>query len=334
MKIEIAHPREYVAEPPLNLTYIGKGEDKRDHYLVSHSQLQDFLDCEHKHKLGYHDGWMLRSPAPALSFGSLFHLGLELWYAGKKWSTIRSTIYGEARKVASGLTSGSEHEQFMLDVDKLIAMLPAYYKNYRNDLTSGYEFVPEAEFDYPIVSTKSVVVRYRGKIDLLMRKGRNWYVMEHKTASRPDESYFARLRVDWQVYSYIWATKQITGKYPKEVIYDVTKKTQIRRKVKETRPEFIARVKEEYESHAQEKHYFLRYSIKPDKGQYKMWYDQIRQAAMRLVRKLRSDKPVWIMNTNQCVGKYGKCKFFSICMAGGNVSDMLYKLKEPEGGKK
>jgi hypothetical protein len=340
MDIKIAHPRSYAAEAPLNLTYVGKDEDKRDVYVVSHSQLTDFMNCEERHRLGYYQGWMLRAPVTALNFGSLFHQALELGFQGKSPKQVHMMINKEAREIAKTMPDAASTQQFRLDVCKILAMVPAYFKRYKEDVTrTDWDRRPEVEFDEPILETKDYVVRLRGKIDLLIAEKKplkevpTYYVMEHKTASRPDESYFARLRLDWQVYAYIWACKKLTGKYPKSVIYDVVKKTQIRRKVKETEEEFMERVRLEYTDFADDKNYFMRYTILPDKTQYQTWLKQIRQVCSRLVRKLRSEKPVWIMNTDQCVHKYGKCKFFSVCMSGGNISDMIYKLKEPSALK-
>lgn len=340
MDITVAHPRKYENKAPLNLTYVGKDKKKREVYVVSHSQLTDFMNCEERHRLGYQQGWQLRAPAPALNFGSLFHQALELGFKGMSPSQIAMILKKEANEIIKTLPTAADAQQFRLDFIKIMAMASAYFKRYHNDIKrTDWNLTPEIEFDNPILETDQYVVRLRGKIDLLIEEAVPlkdvpvYRVMEHKTASRPDESYFSRLRLDWQVYAYIWACKQITGKYPKTVIYDVVKKTQIRRKVKEDEEAFKQRVVEEYTEFADDKNYFMRYTIIPDKKQYNIWLRQIRQVCARLVRKLRSDKPVWIMNTDQCIHKYGKCKFFSICMSGGNVSDMIYKLKEPSALK-
>ncbi|MEO5366710.1 MAG: PD-(D/E)XK nuclease family protein [Magnetococcus sp. WYHC-3] len=140
-------------------------------------------------------------------------------------------------------------------IDKEIAIVEGFIKPYT-------DFWADEDAEFKIMATEldlstsiSPQVRYSGRLDLVVERKGQLYVVDHKTLSMFRAPYFNRLHFDYQLTGYAWlAAKHF--KQPVGVIYNCIKKPAIRQKMHETKPEFLARIRDVYDDDPQD--YFKR----------------------------------------------------------------------------
>lgn len=302
-------------------------DGKKKVYLFSHSQFSKHNMCPMKYKNHYVDMVRPREQfSPALIMGSAFHAGLENLYEGKRPHHAIARVFKEAEEK----TKTAEHiAQMKIDQKKVLAMVKGYQQHYiAGDLSRFDKILIEEPFEIVLAETDKVKLCYEGYLDGLgIQEDGTVVVFEHKTAAQVNPDYWNRVKLDWQIRSYAWGAKEITGRWPKSVIYSVIKKTQIRRKVSESLAEFAQRVEDEYLKRAEEKGYYNREELLFDKKAVRTWKDFAKIKAKQLYRDLKNGGP-WLQHTNSCMGFGGwGCEFMDLCITG-KVNNMLYEKKE------
>ena len=87
---------------------------------------------------------------------------------------------------------------------------------------------------------------FAGKVDLIMTEGKHQKIVEHKTASKIGDSYMERLPLDTQCRAYIFGSMRGLGINPTEIIYDVVRMCQLRKKANEPIEVFNDRIAIDY----------------------------------------------------------------------------------------
>jgi hypothetical protein len=146
----------------------------------------------------------------------------------------------------------------------------------------------------------------------------DWWILETKTAApstlTPD--YFNRVHIDSQVMGYMYGGKEVLGKFPKGIIYNVIKKPGIRLKKGETMQAFQQRVYLEYVKFAQTKNYFTRQQLIVSHARLEEWYYEKSILTGNLQGYMRKkDFTYWPMHTSACTTKFGSCEYLPACTA-------------------
>jgi len=282
--------------------------------IWTNSRLKMYQACPMKEKFRYRDCIAPIGKKNALNIGTAVHRGIETWSIEEGLNALKFGFPASTEEAnEQDITRGT--------VD---AMLNGYFARFE----PFEEHKPELEFSLALrFPTKrgmrsSNKIRICGKIDdLVVINGELW-IVEYKTASQIDKSYFDRLYLDSQITLYMMAAKRL-GYKPVGVIYRVIRKPQIKQRQNETVDAYIDRLKQDYL--ARPDFYFFETKL------YRTDSD-IDQFEIDLWNEIK------IANTSAAVGNffrhshacsnYGTCPYFPLC-TGEAGAEMLFEHKEP-----
>ena len=213
--------------------------DASDKTLLTYSALNTFRNCPRKYKNRYLDNLRPRERAEALSFGSVIHTAIELWYRS-------SDVESRLRDVLTYVDDAFENR--VVDFNQMVqwhlatAMIRGYAERYATEEFEVVEVEKEfvGEIRNPDTGRQSQTFRIAGKVDGIVRCHDGLYLLEHKTASNIDASYLDKLWTDTQIALYSFHLRQLG--YPiVGVIYNVLLKSRLQQKTGETEAEYEAR---------------------------------------------------------------------------------------------
>lgn len=217
------------------------------------SSLKLFRSCKRKWFWKYIMRLRPRHREKGFIIGSAFHDTLGEWYRGK-----RAAIEPIAKRYAQAILeeieeAGDWFDQNDLDdltatANSFVGMMCGYEAQYSEDKLQWnirresieHKFlVNMGDFDF------------RGKMDLIASHRNNGelgiFLTEHKTTIKIDEKYINRLPLDTQVRGYVYGSRHGQLKIKVDhVLYDVVRKTRLRRKANETLEQFDERVAQDY----------------------------------------------------------------------------------------
>lgn len=309
--------------------------------LLTQSRIRSFRACPRRHYYAYQLARRPIATGDALSFGTCFHRGLELWWREA------SLPHRERLQVAlAAMRLQASSEQSPLEAAALAAaeaLLEGYHVRWLCEdwRTVDVEIQLEADLVNPDTGRPSRTFRLAGKLDGLATRGDDHYIVEHKTTSQdisPGSDYWRRLYLDTQV-SHYHALAHANGYEVQGCLYDVVRKPG--RRVKSATPEdkrkyrkdgaLYAGQREEDESIASYKDR-LREAIanEPDK------YYQ-RSIIVRLPDELdHHHKDIWLVaqhmrdairlgshprNADACIQYSRPCDYFDVCTGVQDIGD-------------
>lgn len=301
--------------------------------LLSHSGISDFQHCERYYRLGRIQMIDKKVKGVALHIGSAHHSFKDAVYAGGTVQDGLEAMEESFLECNTSLMTKEKIGDWEVEKARILAITKAWADIYlENDRARYVEFLPERHFEMDLFPG----VKYHGYIDCLVKdRDDNWWILETKTAAKAtiNEDYFDRLSFDNQVVGYMHLAREFLGFFPAGVIYDVSVKTSHRKLVSkgETTQQFCRRIRDMYLDPEKRKELFIRRHILIGSHNLDSWLRNIRHVAGRLYKKYQDgeDKPggFWPKSTNQCIGKYGACKFLSICQKGF-VNPDIYEKRE------
>lgn len=282
--------------------------------IWTNSRLKAYQSCPMYEKFRYRDCLAPKGKKDALVFGTAIHKGIEM-------RSIEAAL-DELKFDYPGSTDEANAQEIMRGTVK--AMLTGYFTHF----PPFEEHEPELQFEigarYPTKSgmRRSNRIKLCGKIDdLAMIDGKLW-VIEYKTASKIDKSYFDRLYVDSQITFYMMAAKRIDLN-PVGVLYRVLRKPQIKQRANETVDAYIERLTADYL--ARPDFYFFeskQYRTTSDLEKFELdtWHEikQANQAAK---------EGHFFRHSHSC-SNYGTCPYMPLC-TGENGAEALYEFREP-----
>jgi len=302
---------------------------------MTNSARSTFMNCRRKYQYSYVFGLAPRKPSIPFLVGGLFHDALDRCYSSKFKLNIdkEKAIAEKACEKAShaeGMTA-EESDKIWIQSSIVTGMLEGYKKQWLKQDQAKWDVIEaEGQFDVELPNGW----RYRGKTDLVVRdrKTKKVKLVEHKTTSRLDAGYVAKLPLDNQILGYIWAKNQERLGI-REVVYNVTRKPTIRLKQSETLEEFCRRLREEYTLNTAT--YFYREALTFDPKAVDSFSDELKRFMEEVDRC--QDNNYFYQNTTQCT-QYGPCPFMKLCLDGVTDETLpLYRIKEraheelPEG---
>lgn len=314
--------------------------------LVTNSSLTMFRRCPREYYFRYVLNRKGRRKAKALRFGTLFHLGLNAWWAGSGPQRYIGALY------AIGLGSQKE-ETDSFDIVKAETLIAGYTARWGDErykaLAVERRFM--SELDDPVHASIS------GSIDAIAERDGKIYNVEHKTTSADisaGSDYWRHVvTLDSQVSTYDNASRAM-GYDIRGTLYDVIRKPELepykatpedkRKYTKPTKAEPVPRLysnqREEDETEDE-----FRDRLAADIVARPDWYFQ-RQVIVRLERdneehardveqtaraiRFAEGHGAWPRSPNACERFRRLCEYHPVCAGETTIEDgTLYETKEP-----
>jgi RecB family exonuclease len=326
--------------------------EANDKTLLTYSALNTFRNCPRKYKNRYLDNLRPRERPDALSFGSVIHTAIELWYRSQNAET-------RIRDVLAYIDDAFENR--VVDSNQMIqwhlatAMIRGYAERYAAEEFEVVEVEKEfvGEIRNPDTGRQSQTFRIAGKVDGIVRCHDGLYLLEHKTASTVDASYLDKLWTDTQIALYCYYLRELG--YPiVGVIYNVLLKSRLKQGKGETQEEYEVRHAElaaknksgkstakrqmpetddEFQSRLTEWYSrpdaFHREFIYLSEDRLAMLQDEVWEITQQYLDARRRGK--WLLNTSNCFSYQRPCEYLAYCQGGfnPNVADNLYEIALP-----
>jgi RecB family exonuclease len=320
--------------------------------LLTYSALNTFRNCPRKYKNRYLDNLRPRERAEALSFGSVIHTAIELWYRS---SNSESRLHDVLAYIDDAFENRVVDPNHMVQWHLATAMIRGYAERYATEEFEVVEVEKEfvGEIRNPDTGRQSQTFRIAGKVDGIVRCHDGLYLLEHKTASTVDGSYLDKLWTDTQIALYCYYLRELG--YPiVGVIYNVLLKSRLKqgkgetqeeyevrhaelaaknksgkstakRQMPETDDEFQARLTEWYSRPEA----FHREFIYLSEDRLAMLQDEVWEITQQYLDARRRGK--WLLNTSNCFSYQRPCEYLAYCQSGfnPNVADNLYEIALP-----
>ena len=304
--------------------------------LVTHSSLNAFQACRKSYEYRYVRGIVPIETSTALGFGTAIHRGLEALFLAIG-SKVPQNEAVEAAVTACTIEASAQNLE-IADIVKCEVLMRKYAAlYYSGDEQDFSDINVEQEFRVPFLSyINGVRVEYAGKVDgIVRRQDGKLYIVEHKTASRVDDGYIDRIRIDSQIRLYAQVIAHIYREEVAGAIYDIIIKPGIKWNDGETDEEFAARqaaakcpsrckrkmpdTQETFRERLDEAitdENFRREIIEFDAQDLSDTWDEMKALACEIADGVRYYK-----NTGNCL-KYGVCPYMPICLRNGNADGL------------
>ncbi len=320
--------------------------------LLTYSALNTFRNCPRKYKNRYLDNLRPRERAEALSFGSVIHTAIELWYRS---SNTESRLRDVLAYIDDAFENRLVDANLMVQWHLATAMIRGYAERYGTEEFEIVEVEKEfvGEIRNPDTGRQSQTFRIAGKVDGIVRCHDGLYLLEHKTASTVDASYLDKLWTDTQIALYCYYLRELG--YPiVGVIYNVLLKSRLKQGKGETQEEYEVRHAElaaknksgkstakrqmsetddEFQSRLTEWYSrpdaFHREFIYLSEDRLAMLQDEVWEITQQYLDARRRGK--WLLNTSNCFSYQRPCEYLAYCQSGfnPNVADNLYEIALP-----
>ena len=320
--------------------------------LLTYSALNTFRNCPRKYKNRYLDNLRPRERAEALSFGSVIHTAVELWYRS---SNTESRLHDVLGYIDDAFENRVVDSNLMVQWHLATAMIRGYAERYAIEDFEVVEVEKEfvGEIRNPDTGRQSQTFRIAGKVDGIVRCHDGLYLLEHKTASTVDASYLDKLWTDTQIALYCYYLRELG--YPiVGVIYNVLLKSRLKQYKGETQEEYEVRHAElaaknksgkstakrqmpetddEFQSRLAEWYSrpeaFHREFIYLSEDRLAMLQDEVWEITQQYLDARRRGK--WLLNTSNCFSYQRPCEYLAYCQSGfnPNVADNLYEIALP-----
>ena len=322
---------------------------------VTCSSLKSFKLCRKDYNLRYVRGLQSLDESEAQYLGTVIHGCLERWH-GRGDADNEAVVADIFDYIDTSFPGREQDDRQKKDWHLARAMISAYTKRYPSE---EFEVVSvEEQFQCPIINPDTGAASrsfyMRGKVDALVVRNGEYFLLEHKTAAVIDKSYIEKLPMDFQVTLYAHYLEQYKNIRIAGVIYNVLGKSLIRQSKGETEQEFeerraelIAKSKtgkssakrkmpesdEAFQARLGEKYQapemFHREMLYIPSSQYEMLTAEIWELCQQLLIARRTSR--WYMNTDVCFLYNRPCRFFPICVSNDNpmVIENRYRIAPP-----
>lgn len=326
--------------------------EANDKTLLTYSALNTFRNCPRKYKNRYLDNLRPRERPEALSFGSVIHTAIELWYRSQNAESRLNDVLTYINDAFENRVVDSHQ---MTHWHLATAMIRGYAHRYATEEFEVVEVEKEfvGEIRNPDTGRQSQTFRIAGKVDGIVRCHDGLYLLEHKTASSIDANYLDKLWTDTQIALYCYYLRELG--YPiVGVIYNVLLKSRLKQGKGETQDEYEARKAElaaknksgkstakrqmpETDDEFQQRltdwysrpEAFHREFIYLSEDRLAMLQDEVWEITQQYLDARRRGK--WLLNTSNCFSYQRPCEYLAYCQSGfsPNVADNLYEIASP-----
>ena len=295
----------------------------REATVFTQTRLRDLMICPRKEYYQYRiKGVGIRPMVPESYFveGEFGHYALAYYY--KNHAMLRDNMIKRIQKAFEdmGAITPEYEQELRQDLASMMGACNAYKQIYKDDNKKFEVLFIEKEFAIEIAG-----FIFRGKIDLGLKniKDGTKGFMEHKFLSQFSLSNYTNLPLNIQQLIYTLGFHKITGEFPVWYMWNIIKKSQLRRKgMTKTvgKPLPIPEPLLEYEARCQ-----AQYMEEPDKMFFRPPPRLVEMKALEQVNKMVEGYLIrWeadvgktpLMNLSACEGKYNNaCAFAPACQA-------------------
>lgn len=322
--------------------------DKNDFYKYdinkdgfSQSLLTNFMKCPTLAR-NYTKGLHKSGFGSAMMFGSVFHEYMDVML-----NMYKENVFTDAEQCNDLLfmkdATNTVKEHLMNDYINATSegktifdecfelcniVVPEYFIYWKGDFfgEDKKEWVEiEGEFNVQVPGGK-----FRGKRDGVYTNIKNdKYLFETKTKSRLDDEIIMKIVPrDFQVRAYMLAWYIEHNEMLKGVLYNVIRKPQLRKSVKETHQEFMTRIKEDVQKRAS--FYFNRYSVDISEVEIKDFEVKFYKQTIKFNEFIAEDEKYDMEHIHECNSIYGACQYLDYCsskkqnLAGLDIKTKLF----------
>ena len=297
--------------------------------VITNSEIDCFMTCQVKHFFRYVRQIVSTRQEKAMDFGSAVHAGLAEWFKARLMGGSEEEI---ARNRAMDATYATAQEIGLdsLEMEKAAAMVQMYTKAHFPEPFRWKVLDVEVTLSTTQLVGNSYVIM-SGKLDALLYDEENHlvYILDHKTASSPNEDYYAKVAFDNQMHYYAAILERLLTqsesdesdafrtKYdlPNDTkvggfVYDVLTKPLIRQKKGESDGDFVERYAEEFEKEGM----FVRHEVSwtRDDNLFRVWRLTSITGTLGEIRDHLLCKKGPYPNTSSCL-VYSGCPYFGLC---------------------
>jgi len=208
--------------------------------------------------------------------------------------------------------AGVKFEDFQNQLGVTSVLNTKYIQHYYKE-DCAYEFTHvEDEFLITLPSGIPFKGYYDGGV---MRKKRQW-LLETKFKARWSDSYLSSLEIDLQVGGYL-AAMSVDNLDPAGCIFNLVRKPQLKRKVKESLKDFLTRISEDIDSRPE--FYFQRLDLRFTRKEIAYSLRRLDCLAVSYVEwcetiGVKERDPLY--NHGACEHKWGPCSYVPFCTKG------------------
>lgn len=284
---------------------------------ISFSQISCFNRCKQEYRYKYVDNIRMKKTSEALTFGKLFHLGLEVLYKTNSINEAIQVVYDSIENVESD-------DDSWLKVC-LEAMLSGYYEHfYSNDMGKYKVIELEKSYEEKIRLVRKTARGYRFKFisDAVFEdEEHNLWLVEYKTTSRIGEAYYDRLKIDHQITGNLSYLQDIYGKPFSGVIYRIMKKPTIRQKQTESELQFLERLSSVFREDPE--NYFIELKITRTQEEIAEFKQHLWNALQDIRSTIKHNR--FYKNTTACA--INSCTYLPLCSKKEGYRE-LYEKKQ------
>ncbi len=289
---------------------------------ITQSLLGTFLTCRQK-AYWQLQGWTQPHASGGLTYGTIIHYVLEQIYGRVESGQYKKppqmkTILQELRNAEKiwriENPRPTRYALENLETSLLIAeaTLPVYFDYWKKEDFSQIKWrALEQQFAIPYSVPDGRTTIIRGKKDGVFGNP-SLKLFETKTKSMFNEDDLVdTLWFELQVNLYTWALKQIYKRNPDGVLYNIIRRSGLRRNQKETLPVFAKRVGDDIAKRPE--FYFVRMEIKCPPAQMIKFDKELQAMVIDFMDWWDAKETKTYKNTHQCIDKYGRCQFLELC---------------------
>ena len=290
---------------------------------LTQSRLRSYRECQRLHHLRYEEGFAPVVESESLRFGTLLHIGLEVWWKDGDW---RGAI--------------EENEADPFDRIRAFEIMDGYDARWNGERDRFQILAIEEQFTAPLLNPETGMPSrtwvLAGKCDGLIKQDGDNIVLEHKTTSDAIDSdadnYWQKLSMDHQLSLYVIGAESL-GFQVSKCLYDVIRKPSIRplkatpvearkftkdgrlyanqRETDETPEEFRERLRDEIQDNLEK--YFQRRLVPRMESQIQDFLFDAWQTA----RQIREGEIAGHAPRNpEACHRFGRCPFWDVCANG------------------
>jgi hypothetical protein len=270
-------------------------------------------------------GYTSEIPSTTTFFGSLFHSAMEYLLGQVKDGKITEIIprdllsavkYAQKKEESSyndSATTGKE--SFLEALALLMPALEHYFKHWHEDFSSRKKTCLDVEKSFR-VSIPGSTIQMRGKRDgiFVNHDGAMW-LLEHKTKSQiSEDSLTQTIGRDFQNLLYIYTYYLETGRKLSGVLYDVVRKTSLKRKINESLSAYAVRIGED--TAIRPEFYFMRFEAVIPWPRVELFGESLSREVAKFETWWNQDESLDIENTSSCWAYNSACPYMGYCDSG------------------
>ena len=269
---------------------------RRSTLVLTNTSKATFLTCERKYYWRYERCLELKAKPEVMMIGTLFHQGIAVLLDG--------AFKKEALKKALKAVRSSPYLEPAMTAEFLVQQ---YYDRYA--LKNEWKVLwTEKTLKAPVEKGLTLA----GKVDGLIEKDGDPWILEVKTTSNVDNDYLAKVALDGQLTTYMYLVHAALGVAPAGVIYDVTCRPRIYRRQDENLKLYLSRAAVDYKAtplafFAQQ----LAFRSVDSLAEFPLELRQIRKRV-----EACQQSRVWCKNDSVCFIRGRTCPFVPLCSDG------------------